>query len=201
MSIYQNVLGEGFHRLHPMLQKRYAFEEPVFQASGVMHRIAGGPKWLSLLFRLGARRKLVFPESGTNIPFTITNTCFTTSAGDRQIHWERRFCFPKKVRYFNALMSLDERQMIVKDYLGEPPLLYSDLRFTIVNRDELRIESLGQRLVLGKMEIPLPRFLQGLATVVESYDELHGVFRICVDVKNPLLGKVFSYEGEFTHDA
>jgi len=184
-----------------MLQKRYAFEEPAFQASGVMNRIAGGPKWLSLLFRLGARRKLVFPERGTDIPFTITNTSFTTSTGDKQIHWERRFTFPENVRYFNALMSLDERRMVVKDYLGEPPLLYSDLQFTIVNRDELRIESSSQRLVLGKIEIPLPRLLQGLATVVESYDERHGVFRICVDVKNPLLGKVFSYEGEFTPDA
>ncbi|GKV68625.1 hypothetical protein NCCP2716_11230 [Sporosarcina sp. NCCP-2716] len=91
--------------------------------------------------------------------------------------------------------------MVVKDYLGEPPLLYADLQFTVVSRYELRIESLNQRLVLGKMEIPLPRFLQGLATVVESYDELQGVFRICVDVKNPMLGKVFSYEGEFTPDA
>lgn len=201
VSIYLKVLGDDFFRLHPMLQKRYAFEEPVFQAVGTMNRISGGPKWLFPLFQLGARRKFVFPESGTDISFTIVNSCFTNSAGDEQIHWERKFSFPKKMRYFNALMSLDEQRMVVKDYLGEPSIFYSDLGFTVVDAHALKIESLNQRLIIGKIEIPLPKFLQGLATVVESYDELHGVFRIHVDVKNPLIGKVLSYEGEFTADA
>ncbi|MDV6379267.1 DUF4166 domain-containing protein [Sporosarcina sp. GW1-11] len=201
MSIYKNVLADDFSRLHPMLQKRYAFEEPVFRASGTMDRIVGGPKWLAPLFLFGARRKFVFPESGTAITFTIVNSSSINSAGVEEIHWERKFNFPNKTRYFNALMSLDERRMVVKDYLGEPPLVYSDLQFTVVDGGALKIESLDQRLVLGKLEIPLPTFLQGLATVVESYDELREVYRIQVDVKNPLLGTVFSYEGEFTADA
>lgn len=201
MSIYKKVLAEDFSRLHPMLQKRYAFEEPVFRASGTMNRITGGPKWLFPLFLWGARRKFVFPESGTAILFTIVNSSFVSSAGNEEIHWERKFSFPNKTRYFNALMSLDEKQMVVKDYLGEPPLFYSDLGFTVEDGGALKIESLGQRLVLGKMEISLPKFLQGLATVVELYDERSEVFRITVDVKNPLIGTVFSYEGEFTEDA
>lgn len=201
MSIYLKVLGEDFFRLHPMLQKRYAFEEPVFQAAGTMNRISGGPNWLFPLFLLGARRKFVFPESGTDISFTIVNSSYTNSAGAEQIHWEREFSFPKKMRYFNALMSLDEQRMVVRDYLGEPTIFYSDLGFTVVDGHALKIESLNQRLIVGKIEIPLPKFLQGFATVVESYDELHEVFRIHVDVKNPLIGKVLSYEGEFRADA
>ncbi|PIC64105.1 hypothetical protein CSV79_08610 [Sporosarcina sp. P13] len=201
MSIYKKVLADDFFRLHPMLQKRYAFEEPVFRASGTMNRIVGGPKWLTPLFLFGARRKFIFPESGTFIAFTIVNSSSVNLAGVEEIHWERTFNFPNKTRYFNALMSLDERRMVVKDYLGEPPLVYSDLQFTVMNGGALKIESLDQRLVIGKLEIPLPTFLQGLATVVESYDELRGVYRIHVDVKNPLLGTVFSYEGEFTADA
>ena len=201
VSIYEKVLAEDFTRLHPKLQKRYAFEEPIFKASGTMNRITGGPKWLTPLFLLGAKSKFVFPESGKDIPFTIINTASVSTTGNEEIYWERTFHFPNKTRYFNALMSLDEKQLVVKDYLGEPPLLYSDLRFIVTDNGALKIESLDQRLVLGKIEIPLPKFLQGLATVTETYDELHEVFRITVDVKNPLVGSVFSYEGEFTADA
>ncbi|WP_153730740.1 DUF4166 domain-containing protein [Sporosarcina obsidiansis] len=202
MSIYQKVLQEEFLRLHPMLQKRYDFEEgTVFKATGEMESIKGGPKWLYPLFRLGVRWKLLFPERGQNIPFTIINSTYVNSKGEQQIHWERGFHFPRKTRYFNALMSLDEKRMVVKDYLGEPPLLYSDLQFTVLDEGALKINSLDQRFVLGRIEIPLPRIFQGLATIVEMYDDLNEVYRIRVNVKNPLIGNVFSYEGVFRTDA
>lgn len=202
MSIYRQVLKENFKRLHPMLQKRYDFAEgAVFKASGEMRSITGGPKWLIPLFKLGVRWKLVFPERGDNIPFTIVNSSYVNDAGEQLIHWERKFFFPRKTRYFNALMSLDEKRMVVKDYLGEPSLLYADLRFTVLNDGALKIDSLDQRFVIGKIEIPLPRCLQGLATVVEKYDDQYGVYRIRVHVKNLLIGKVFFYEGAFTADA
>ncbi|MBY0223094.1 DUF4166 domain-containing protein [Sporosarcina aquimarina] len=202
MTIYQKVLQADFLRLHPELQKRYDFEKgSVFRASGRMESIQGGPRWLYPLFKLGVRWKLLFPERGQDIPFTIINSSFVNSEGEQQIHWERKFCFPKKMRYFNALMSLDEKRMVVKDYLGEPHLLYADLQFTVSDEGALEINSMDQRLVLGKKEIPLPRFFQGLATIVETYDDQSEVFRISVVVKNPLIGNVFSYEGEFTVDA
>lgn len=198
MSIYKQVLGEDFIRLHPMLQKRYDLtESSVFKATGTMKEIKGGPKWLYPLFRLGVYWKLLFPERGRDIPFTITNTARLGPAGENQIHWERIFHFGAKERYFNALMSLDEERFVIKDYLGEPPLVYSDLAFEVSEEGAITIHSLNQRLVLGKVELPLPRILQGLATVTERYDEDNHVFRINVDVRNPLIGHVFSYEGEF----
>ncbi|WP_153721908.1 DUF4166 domain-containing protein [Sporosarcina cascadiensis] len=202
MSIYRKVLQEDFFCLHPMLQKRYDCKDSAaFRATGKMKRIKGGPKWLYPLFKLGVRWKLVFPESGQDIPFTIINSAFVNSKGEQQIHWERKFNFPENTRYFNALMSLDEQRMVVKDYLGEPPLLYSDLKFSVLDSGSLKINSLDQRLVLGKFEIPLPLLLQGLAVINESYDEEYAVYRISVEVKNQLIGTVFSYEGVFTADA
>ena len=202
MSIYRQVLKDDFACLHPMLQKRYEFAEgTIFKASGIMTTIKGGPKWLYLLFQFGVRWKLLFPEHGHDIPFTIVNSCYLNAAGEQQIHWERTFMFPKKTRYFNALMSLDERRMVVKDYLGEPSPLYSDLKFSVLDEGGLKIESLDQRLVMGKSEIPLPRVLQGLATIIETYDDDCEVYRISVQVKNPLIGQVFSYEGTFVADA
>ncbi|MEZ7171133.1 DUF4166 domain-containing protein [Sporosarcina sp. OR05] len=202
MSIYKHVLGDDFTKLHPMLQKRYHIEpDTPFHGKGTMTAITGGQKWLYPLFKLGVGWKLLFPERGENIPFTITNNARFGANGEAQIHWERVFHFGSTHRYFNALMSLDGKRGIIKDYLGEPALLYADLAFTVKDDGALTIESLQQRLVLGKIEIPLPRLLQGLATVTESYDDELEVYRIAVTVRNPLIGNLFSYEGEFVQHA
>lgn len=140
---------------------------------------------------------MLFPEHGKNIHFTITNTPRIGANGERQIHWERIFYFKEKKRFFNALMSLDMERNIIKDYLGEPSLVYSDLMFFTTDGGALQILSKKQRLVLGKLEIPLPKFLQGLATVTENYNEKIHAYQIKVNVKNPLIGTVFAYEGEF----
>ncbi|MEK5037577.1 DUF4166 domain-containing protein [Sporosarcina sp. FSL K6-3457] len=201
MSIYKKIMGSNFDRLHPMLQKRYDLSEgTVFKASGIMKDIKGGPRWLYPIFRAGIRWKLLFPEQGKDIPFTIRNHAFMSDMGKSQVHWERIFHFGNKKRYFNALMSLDEKQSIIQDYLGEPHLLYADLALHVTNNGSLTIQSLRQRLVLGKVEIPLPKLFQGLATVIERYDDDQELYQIHVTVRNPLIGRVFSYEGTFSAD-
>lgn len=198
MSIYKKVLGQEFNRLHPKLQKRYDFPNHVpFQATGVMKTIKVGPKLLYPFLWLGTKYKLLFPEHGINIPFTILNTPMIGLNGEEQIHWERIFIFEKKKRYFNALMSFDTKRSVIKDYLGEPRILYSDLVFTVSPQGNLKIESSKQQLVIGKVVIPLPKIFQGIATVTEKYSDEKDVFQIAVDVRNPLIGRIFSYEGEF----
>ncbi len=194
-------MGDDFSRLHPMLQKRYDLPAgTVFKASGIMDEIKGGPKWLSPFFRIGTKWKLLFPERGKSIPFSITNTAYLTDYDKSHVHWERIFYFGNKKRYFNALMSLDEERLVIKDYLGEPHKVYADLTFTVTPEGDLKIASLNQKLVLGKFEIPLPKLFQGLATVTEKYvDELE-CYQIIVQVENLLIGMVFSYEGTFSAD-
>lgn len=97
-------------------------------------------------------------------------------------------------------MSLDEGQQIIQDYLGEPHLFYSDLLLTVTPEGNLKIESRHQRFVLGRWEIPLPKVFQGLATVIEKYIEEKDCYSIHVMVKNPLIGTLLSYEGEFKRD-
>lgn len=199
MSIYKQILKDEFYKLHPMLQKRYEFiNDRPFKATGVMGMIQGGPKFLYPIFLLGVKCKLLFPEQGKKIPFTITNTPCKGKNGANQIHWERIFYFDQKKRYFNALMSLDEELKIVKDYLGEPSVFYSDLSFQVTSEGAIRIQSRKQRLVLGRLEIPLPRWCQGLAIVNEKYCDRSETFQISVQVKNSILGTIFAYEGEFS---
>ena len=83
MSIYKQVMGDDFFRLQPMLQKRYEFfDEVPFQATGIMKKIQGGPKYLFPFFWLGVKWKLLFPERGNDIPFTIRNTPLIGGNGD-----------------------------------------------------------------------------------------------------------------------
>jgi len=94
LSIYKKVLGDDFARLHPMLQMRYELVNgSTFEATGIMRDIKGGPKWLYPLFRLGVNWKLLFPERGKNIPFSIKNTAYIGANGDSQIQWQRIFQF------------------------------------------------------------------------------------------------------------
>lgn len=197
-SIYQKVLGDQFEKLQPMLKKRYRLHAgQTFTAYGTMEKIQGGPRWLYPLWLLGTKFKLVFPERGEHIPFTIKNRAYITDKGVEEVHWERVFHFPKKVRYFNAVMSYDEKRSIIKDYLGEPAPIYSDLRLTVLADGSLEMKSVKQRLVLGKLEIPLPKFLHGIATVRESFNQIDGCYEIHVQVSNQIIGTVFTYKGVF----
>ncbi|MFD2043881.1 DUF4166 domain-containing protein [Ornithinibacillus salinisoli] len=202
MSIYRQVLGENYNKLHPMLQRRYAFENATpFMAKGVMKNVYSGPRWLYPLFILGTKWDVLFPEYGQNIPFQIKNTPLKSRGDEEQVLWEREFIFGKKKRYFNALMSLDEKRNVIKDYFGEPPVFYSDLALIVTEYGGLIIESKKQRIVLGKLEIPLPKLLQGKAIIKEEFDEEKGIYFISVTVNNPLIGRLFGYEGEFVqHD-
>lgn len=76
----------------------------------------------------------------------------------------------------------------------------SDLIFHVGNNGDFLIQSDRQRLVCGKWEIPLPRWLQFVAMVKEAYIEERDVFSIQVEVRNPIIGLIFAYEGEFQID-
>ncbi|MBD8071460.1 DUF4166 domain-containing protein [Bacillus sp. PS06] len=198
MTIYQELLGEGFYRLHPKLQERYTL--PIgesFLGEGTMTQIESGPALLMPLFKLATRWKFLFPESGADIPFTIKNSCRALPTGEAEIYWERSFYFDKVTRHFNAFMTIDEERKVVKDYLGEPSLFYSDLAFTVTAGGGMTIGSGMQRMLIGKWEIPIPRLLEGVVTVEEGYDEGREVFTIRVDIRNRIVGRLMTYEGEF----
>lgn len=198
MSIYQRLLGDDFQKLHPKLQERYALPlgKP-FYAAGTMAKIETGAKWLKPFLALTTKWKFLFPESGKNVPFSIKNTCRTLPTGEEEIYWERAFYFEKVTRHFNAFMTIDANRGVVKDYLGEPSLFYSDLRFNVTPDGRLHIHSGLQRVVIGRFEIPIPRLLEGVVKVEEGYDETREVFTIQVDIKNRIIGRLMEYKGVF----
>ena len=200
--IYETLLAEDFARLHPKLQERYLLPlEKPFVANGTMQVIHSGPQILRPIYQLFTTNRFLFPESGKMIPFMISNTCQMNNQNEAEVYWERTFFFPNVTRQFNANMTVDLQRQIVKDYLGDPALFYSDLKFNVTNDGFLMIRSEQQRVILGNMEITLPKKLTGRVVVTEGYDDTLNVYTIHVSIYNDLFGRMMMYAGQFTPSA
>ena len=197
--IYETLLAEDFKRLHPKLQQRYRlpFNEEFF-AVGTMQVITSGPKLLRPMYKLFTKNNFLFPESGKHIPFSISNKSYINTDGNGEVYWERTFYFPNATRKFNATMTVDLERKVVKDYLGNPALFYSDLQFDVTQDGFLLIRSSEQRVVIGAKEFDLPRALTGRVTVTEGYDDVRNQFTIHVSIHNNLIGRMMMYAGTFT---
>ena len=97
----------------------------------------------------------------------------------------------------NGIYAL-RRGNIVKDYLGDPALFYSDLQFDVTKDGELLIRSQQQRLLIGTKELSLPRKLTGRVVVTEGYNDSKNVYTIHVSIYNDIFGRMMMYAGEFT---
>ena len=196
--IYETLLAEDFQRLHPKLQERYRLplQEP-FHAAGTMQVIRSGPVYLRGMYELFTKNRFLFPESGEMVPFTISNVSRINEEQQAEVYWERTFYFPNATRQFNAKMTVDLDRRIVKDYLGDPSLFYSDLQFDVTKDGFLMIRSQQQRLVVGKKELSLPALLTGRVVVTEGYDDELEVYTIHVSIFNDMVGRMMMYAGQF----
>ncbi|MCI3145689.1 DUF4166 domain-containing protein [Bacillus cereus] len=197
-NMYERLLGDTYKNLHPELQKRYAItEENSFTGEGKMDEIYGGSFFVKFILNITSKFRMFFSERGEEIPFTIQNIAERDEYGRELVRWNRTFYFHNKKRYFNAVMQLDENENEIVDYFGEPHLLVSTLHFHIDELGAMHISSKKQWFYMFGRKMPLPKFLYGEAKIVESYDETLQCFRIHVQVRNPLIGSLFSYKGTF----
>ena len=197
-NMYERLLGDCYTKLHPKLQKRYEItEENSFTGEGKMDEIYGGSFFVKLILKIASKFRMFFSERGEEIPFTIQNIAERDEYGQELVRWNRTFYFHNKKRYFNAVMQLDENENEIVDYFGEPHLLVSTLHFHIDELGAMHISSKKQWFYMFGRKMPLPKFLYGEAKIVESYDATLQCFRIHVQVRNPLIGSLFSYKGTF----
>jgi Domain of unknown function (DUF4166) len=200
MSIYQRALGSEFQRLHPQIQRRFGLTSEGGLASigtGVMDELwHGAPYTLPFLY-VGSWRRIMFPERGRNIPFTIQNYAFTDRFGRETVTWIRTFD-TRRVRRFDAYMIWSERHGGIVDYLGSHEHLAVDLDLWVDERGGLRLRSGAQRFYEGAVAFSFPLLFSGIAEVCEWYDDQAQRFRIEVDVRNRVWGPLFGYRGAFT---
>lgn len=198
-SIYQQVLGSDFERLHPKIQERFSFgsEDRIASiGSGIMDEIWRGRFYTIPFLYIGTWRRIMFPESGTNIPFTIENYAYLDSFGRETVSWVRTF-ESRKRRRFDAYMIYSESRGRIVDYLGSHQHLAVDLDVSVDDRGGIRIRSGAQRFYEGWLAFSFPLFFSGVAEVCEWYDDEAKKFRIQVEVTNRTWGRLFGYRGSF----
>ncbi|MBC9711390.1 DUF4166 domain-containing protein [Streptomyces sp. TRM66268-LWL] len=200
-SIFRTVMGAGFERLHPQLQRRFsvglASGEACF-GTGVMDRIWHGGAWVKPFLALGTTRNILVPREGRGVPFTIENVPYTDDYGRETVSFVRTFRLPDGTRRFDAQMVLGPRGDRILDYLGTHQHLASDLHLSTDGKGGLVIRSGIHRFREGPVDVRVPSLIGGDAEVRESFDEESGRFRIRVRVTNRHFGPLFGYEGSFT---
>jgi hypothetical protein len=201
-SIYQRALGSDFANLHPQIQRRFSLTSEAGLAAigtGIMDRVwHGAPYTLPFLY-VGAWRSIMFPEQGTNVPFTIQNYAYKDPLGRETVTWVRTF-HTSRVRRFDAYMIYSEERNCIVDYLGTHQHLAVDIELSVTSDGGLRLRSGAQRFYEGPVAFQFPLFFSGIANVCESYDDRENCFRIEVEASNRTWGKLFGYSGRFQVD-
>jgi hypothetical protein len=198
-SIYKLAMGSDFDRLHPQIQKRFGFGSEDHVAAigrGVMDRVWHGRTFTLPFLYVGAWRRIMFPEQGERVPFTIENYAYRDSMGRETVTWLRTFQ-TRKTRRFDAYMIYGPERRKIIDYLGTHQHLAVDIDLSVDPRGGLRLRSGEQRFYEGVIGFRFPLLFSGVADVCEWYDDAIGKFRIEVHVANRTWGKLFGYEGLF----
>ncbi|HWS31571.1 MAG TPA: DUF4166 domain-containing protein [Actinoplanes sp.] len=198
-SVFQRAMGDEFDRLHPRLQRRFGVDGGRDQGcigTGVMDRVWRGPAFTVPFLHFGTLRHILFPETGTAIPFTIENYAYRDTYARPTLTFVRTFQVrPHRRRRFDATMVYDPDRHVVIDYLGTTQHLAVDLDVATDGAGGLRIRSTGQTFRGG---IRCPDALTGDAEVHETWDPDSERFRIRVTVTNRRFGPLFGYHGTFT---
>jgi hypothetical protein len=198
-SIYRRALGEQFEKLHPKMQERFGFGSEDKVASigrGVMQELWHGPFYTYPFLVLGSFRRIMFPESGNDVPFTIRNYAYKDPHGRETVTWIRDFA-TNPPRRFDAYMIYSESRNVIVDYLGTHQHLAVDLELSVTETGGLRLRSGEQRFYEGPIAFRFPMLFSGVADVCEWYDDDLHRFRIEVVVSNKTWGRLFGYSGTF----
>jgi hypothetical protein len=198
-SIYQRALGNDFDRLHPLIQRRFGFSSSDGVAAigqGVIDRLWHGLPYTLPFLYVGSWRRIMFPEFGRNVPFTIENYAYCDPLRRETVTWLRTFT-TRRVRRFDAYMIYSEQRGRIVDYLGTHEHLAVDLELAVDERGGMHLRSAEQRFYEGRIGFRFPLFFSGVADVHEWYDDAAQKFRIEVRVTNPRWGALFGYSGQF----
>jgi uncharacterized protein DUF4166 len=199
-SIYQQVLGSDFQKLHPQIQKRFGFSSDDKIASigkGIMQSVWYGKPYTIPFLYVGTWRNIMFPQKGKNVPFTIENYAYKDKFGRETVTWVRKYRFPNRERRFDATMIYSSKRRRIVDYLGTHQHLAVDIEMTVAENGGLNLSSGEQRFYEGAIGFKFPMLFSGKANVCEWFDDKEQKFKISVIVTNTTWGKLFGYEGTF----
>jgi hypothetical protein len=198
-SIYEQSLGAKFKLLHPRIQERFGFSSTDGKAcvgTGTMDEIWHGAPYTMPFLYIGSWRRIMFPEQGRAVPFTIRNYAYKDEYGRETISWIRTFQ-TNVTRRFDAYMIFSKDRDRIVDYLGSHQHLAVDIDLSVDDHGGVRLRSSSQRFYEGPIGFSFPMLFSGVAEVCEWFDDADQRFHIEVKVRNSVWGPLFGYRGSF----
>lgn len=199
-SVFRAALGADFHRLHPMMQRRFDVGLDAAEACigrGVMTSIRRGPWWTVPFLQIGRLRNILVPDVGDDVPFTIENYPYRDAHGRETVTFVRTYTTrPGRTARFDATMVLVGGRVL--DYLGSHQHLAVDLDLVVDDRGGLVLTSDAQRFYEGPIAFRFPMLFSGRATLHEYWSDEDESFHVDLEVRNRLFGFLFGYRGSFT---
>jgi hypothetical protein len=190
-SVYERVLGDRIEQLDPQL-RRYFGRPPagaIGRGAGVYDIAGSRQRWLRPVLAWLAWRRVLFPEFGHDIPFTIINV----THDDGTLSARREFAFSRRTRTMIDTMSVVDGAL--HDRLGRRGGLEVEFALDIVDGG-LRMRSRRQWLHLGPVRFRMP----GLVRVTLAETAEGAMQRVDVRMTAPVLGEVFRYAGAFSYE-
>lgn len=199
-GVYARALGEAVGDLHPKVRERYGTDSGpgvVTVGRGGMD-VSSGTLALPALYAM-TRENLLFPETGADVPFTVTSAEYRTDAGHQVLGMRREFDFDGTVRRFDSRTLWDADGERLLDYLGSGGRLVSELH-PRAEDGALVVEAGRQWLRVGGRYLSLPGPLAAEVAVRDHYDDDAERYGVHVELRSPLAGEIVTYDGRFTQE-
>jgi small multidrug resistance pump len=159
---------------------------------GTMHQIWRRHGWLRPLFTVLAWADILFPETGRDVPVSLT----IEPDGRGDDVWRRTFAFARE-RRFNATMAY--RGSGVIERLGPHGMLEVPWHLRVTSADAIQITT-GETCVRFRrlrLRLRFPRWLRFTVAATQRARP-HGRMDLDLVVTHPHLGRIFGYSGTFT---
>lgn len=199
-GVYARALAEAAADLHPKVQERYgrgSGPDVVTVGRGEMD-VDSGTLALPALYAM-TTQDLLFPETGTDVPFTVTSAEYRTDAGHQVLGMRREFEFDGTVRRFDDRTLWDADGGRLLDYLGSGGHLVSELH-PVVEDGALVVEGGRQWLRVGGRYVRLPGPLAADVAVRDHYDDDAARYGVQVELRSPVAGELASFDGRFSQE-
>ena len=199
-SLFEREVGSGWETLHPRLRERYGLDASEGREAVGVGRLATlghSPRAVPALW-LGPIDDTLFPEGGTDVPFTIITTAFLDGNGNEALVLDRRFDTTPPRRFVDTLRWNSDRGCLT-DLYGHRGVIAADLHVR-ADGGTLVLSIGSQWLRLRDRYVELPSLLAVDGQLRDWYDDDRDRFRVAADVTNPLVGQVIGYEGTFENE-
>lgn len=164
---------------------------------GTMDRVWHRYRWLTPILWLLAQANTLFPETGRNVPATMTVRSYRDRRCQPWQSWQRTFTFVQRRRHFDARMTVDLVHGRAVEHTGPGGLLEVPWRIDL-REDRLQIDALSVALRLGSLRLRLPDVCCVRVRAIETADPAHpNQIQIDLSLTHPWLGPVFGYDGTF----